>query len=419
MTLQILPPEILLHILSSTTSLSDLHALARTSPRLYAVYRREQAALMYQALAADLGPVMADALGLARVQVVELSSQRQAREYISRLEDSLSAYAAYLAEGNGDQGRAGPSPRRLELDYVLRLARWYRAVEHVAGVYMTCALRLFEREVRPSCCPDPRGSIGSLPTGLDALVAPPSRSERLRVLRAFYRLQILHHIWGSRAHCMTTYNPVFDRINLFLFGLWEVWETQQVFCAGTFYQRFRGQLADMYFGETSRDPLREVLESNTRFTFDEFRDFVGHVRAADEAAWQKTLDQASSLASGARDAGETEERALAFFRGRLYECYVRENHPPPRHGFPVSFQFDRDCVGAVPFGWVDAFDGHYEYDLWERLGGIRRQGKPTQGLWSRLGFVMWDAPRVMALKTSSFLSHCKTGWARSGRSSWD
>jgi hypothetical protein len=37
-------------------------------------------------------------------------------------------------------------------------------------------------------------------------------------------------------------------------------------------------------------------------------------------------------------------------------------------------------------------------------------GGNAQGLWSVFGFVLWDAPRVQALKTASILSCCETGW---------
>jgi hypothetical protein len=87
-----------------------------------------------------------------------------------------------------------------------------------------------------------------------------------------------------------------------------------------------------------------------------------------------------------------------------------------RHRFPVSFSFDGDLVTAVPFAWVDAFDGHYEYNFWSVVPSIRREGKPTHGLWTLLGFVLWDAPRIETLKTTPFLSHGQTGWARSGTS---
>jgi hypothetical protein len=357
MSLQTLPPEILLHVLASVGSLSDLHALALTSPRLYAVFRRDQAALMYQALAADLGPVMADALGLAQIQALDGSSG----EFLSLLEGAIDIYGSYL-----EREENYPSPRRVELEYVLRLARWYRAVAFVAGVYVECALRLFEREVRPCCgCVGGGASDSQPPSGWtaeaaaalkevvgQALVAPPSRTERLRALRAlraFYRLQIALHVW-SRPWCSPGLDrPEPARVNWQLFGLWELWEAQQAFCAGAFYRRFRCQFSDIYLGENSRDPGRKMLTNRLRFWFDEFRDFVGQVRATSDVAWQATLDRASCFLPGAEAAGQEEQRDISWFRNQLYERY-RVWRPPERHRAPRSFRFRGDCVNAVPFG---------------------------------------------------------------------
>ncbi|KAK4156928.1 hypothetical protein C8A00DRAFT_40617 [Chaetomidium leptoderma] len=410
--LQDLPAEILLLILASTGSLPDLRALASTSPRIYAVFQSDQAELIYQALANELGPVFADALGLSLIQVLDGSS----RGYVDQLGDALCAYGAYLAQNDGGGGglqshhhHADPSPRRqrLSLDHVLRLARSYRAMALVAGAYTTCALKLFEREARSS---------SSLPGSVvTAVAAPPSRAEQLRVLRAHYRLQMLLHFWGSWEYHRLNGTDAIDRITLYLFGLWELWEVQQTFCVGTVYDDLRYRLAEvLYRGDPDKSPQSALLSRNFH-PLDEFRDFVRQVRATDEAAWQETLERASSFPSGMEAAGRDEEQLSRCFRNRLWQ-HCEKKGPPEKHRFPASLRFDGDCVGAVPFGWVDAFDGHYGYNLYEKFGAIRREGKPTQGLWSRLGFVMWDEPRVEALKTLSFLSHCTTGWARSGRS---
>jgi hypothetical protein len=417
-----LSPEILTHILAMTGSLSDLFALARTSQRIYAVFRREQAALLYQALSQELGPVvLADALGISHIETLDRTSR--SREYIDQLLDALSTYRDYL-----NQQTSYPSPRLLSLEYVLRLVRTYRTVSFVADLYTTCTLTLFEREVRPSLSfpptppPEAEGSQTTLAataaTADVVVVAPPSRTERLRILRAAYRLQMVLHVWGSWKVGLIQYEPVIDGVNLALFGLWELWEIAQVFCVATFYLRFRDELADCYFGQDGDWHRTLRVTGFARFWFDDFRAFVKEVRAADEAVWQKTLDRSSSFPSGgAEAAGVKEGKREKCFRSRLYEYYCRNHHIiPERYKFPVSLRFEEDHVSAMPFGWVDAFDGHYEYDFLERMRSITREGKPTQGLWSLLGFVLWDAPRVEGLKSSPFLSHCTTGWARSGRS---
>ena len=261
---------------------------------------------------------------------------------------------------------------------------------------------LFEREVKPAC---------SDPGSARAVVAPLSSVERLRVLRAFYRLQMGLSIWASSAVGSAICNNIAPRVNKRLFGLWETWEVQQIFVAGTFYQRFRSDL-----GRSSDDAWFDSL-THRFISFGQFRKLVTQLRAADEGVWQEALVREASFPSGAEEAGNNEEIRYTWFPNHIV-TWCRTQGPITRHMVPVSLRFDGDRVGTMPFGWVDAFDGHYGYSFWEVIGGIRHKGQPTQGLWCRLGFVMWNHSRIEALKMASFLSDCATGWARSGRSTW-
>lgn len=87
-------------------------------------------------------------------------------------------------------------------------------------------------------------------------------------------------------------------------------------------------------------------------------------------------------------------------------------YPRERYGYPTDFRFDGDRLTAVPFAWADAFNGRYAYDfIGERFVKRGSDRSAERIVWSRLGFVMWDAPRVDALKRSPPLSHFATGWA--------
>ncbi|KAG7289224.1 hypothetical protein NEMBOFW57_005589 [Staphylotrichum longicolle] len=186
MPIHSLPAELLLHILSRTPSVTALFALATTCRRLYSLFQSSQASLLYSVLAAELGPVLPDALGLAHSEVLDGSRGASRARYIAGIDAALDAYGGYLA---GE--RDGLSEQTLELDEVLRLVRAFKTVGWVAGLYERCMMGLFENEVRPAC----NGSEESA----RAVVAPLSLVERLRVLRAFYRLQMALHIWGSSA----------------------------------------------------------------------------------------------------------------------------------------------------------------------------------------------------------------------------
>jgi hypothetical protein len=197
-----------------------------------------------------------------------------------------------------------------------------------------------------------------------------------------------------------------------LFGLWETWEVQQIFVAGTFQGRLRRELANVWFGKDSEDPRREKMRR--RFCLlDQFRGFVEEAGAEDERIWREAVDKGSKLMLGAEAAGLEEVSDFSWFRGHLND-WCKTQGPMARHKYPVSLQFEGDCIDALPFGWVDAFDGQYGYDFFGEARGLARGGQQTQGLWSRVGFVMWDMQRVKALKTASFLSSCATGWALTG-----
>ncbi|SPQ19984.1 f00b1a03-64c4-41ca-aa7f-f2bab56fd331 [Thermothielavioides terrestris] len=87
--------EVLLHILASAGSLSDLQALAETSRRIHSIFQLEQSSLVYQVLANELGPVLADALGLSYIQALDALSPT----FVEQAESAVSSYAQLLEAG--------------------------------------------------------------------------------------------------------------------------------------------------------------------------------------------------------------------------------------------------------------------------------------------------------------------------------
>jgi hypothetical protein len=271
MLLQAFPSEVLIHILASAGSLPDLRALASTSQRIYSLFQSEKASLIYQALANALGPVIDEALGLSHLQLLDPLSPFF---FNDQLWDALAKYEAFLAGGDY------PSPRRLTLDYVLRLVHSYHIMSDLSRVYITCTFKLIEREVQPSCCP------ASLPS----LLAPTSRSEWLRVLRAHYRLQMALPIWlacrfggGGR-----TFDDM-RNANVGLIGQWEPWEIQQMFCVGSLYERFRYRLRHI----RDKDTKEEGRSDRVSHSLEAWWEFVERLRSADEAGWQEVLNDTS------------------------------------------------------------------------------------------------------------------------------
>ncbi|KAL2128494.1 hypothetical protein VTI74DRAFT_9106 [Chaetomium olivicolor] len=144
------PAELLLQILPSPNSLSDLRALATTSRRVYTIFRRDQATLIYHVLAKELGP-----------------------------------------QHTATRARIRRSRARPPLDHVLRLARTYLDVCFVTDLYFTCAFNLFASDCRrllllrgelaePAGTPKPDGAVARVACALPPAdgVAPLGRMRR-------------------------------------------------------------------------------------------------------------------------------------------------------------------------------------------------------------------------------------------------
>ncbi len=410
MLLQDLPPELLLQILCSIPTLPALLSLALTSRKFHSLFLTSQATLIYSVLATELGPdVLSDALILAEIRDLDHASPA----FLDTVEATLSTYDAYLARGPAS--RQHPAAHQFSLEQVLRLVRDYRAVGFVAGLYATCTLGMIRNEIVPSLSGQNLKEKTAAAAAAAVMTAALSDVEWLRILRAFYRLQVLLCLWGGtfkekdkwRGYNLCKDHPEADRVNFKLFGLWDVWDVEIVFGAGAFYQQFRTRLAKRWVGDYSKHPTASGMTRRLTCWLEEFRGIVGRIRADDEGVWRGMVEDASRFSSGIEAAEDEQHSRSAWFRYSV-ESFCRTKGLPERHWYPASL---RRSVGAVPYGWVDAFDGLYAANFFERvLLGLRT----FYGRWSLFGFLFWDPGRIEALKTSDLLSRYTTGWAASG-----
>lgn len=168
---------------------------------------------------------------------------------------------------------------------------------------------------------------------------------------------------------------------------------------------------------------RERLEDKVTPLLD-WAEYIKKTRATDEAAWQ-TVFQGASGSPLAHAASNGRSHWLTASKAGIHEVasliwhltiysgeYDRQNNLPVPHRFPARLRFVGDRVTAIPLAWVEAFDGYYGHHYLGILPIVRftRGGAYAQGLWSVFGFVLWDAPRVRALKTASVMSCFKIGW---------
>lgn len=387
-----MPPELLILILASVSSRSDLRAMVGTSQRIYSVFVNEKAALIYRALANELGPVLSDALALSKIETLDASLPT----YHRQVRASVSMYDDYLT------GQTRSPPRQLPLDYVLSLVNSYRIMSYLTSVYTTSKFMLFQNEPKPFSF-----NISS--------ALPLSRIEYLRVLRAFYRLQIILNLYGHpELGARRKYNkPDTECINYRLFGLWETWEFQQVLCVATFVTRLHRHFTQL----EDHDLRAEGISRRALYGLGILRDFIAKVRTVSEAAWQTVLQGTSSLSARLHLIGSFEQYGMEWFHYRYYN-YRMTKFPPGRDNCPTFLPFHGEHTTTVPFGWADAFDGQYPHDFDGRIARVERgvlhlkqPNKPLDPMWGFLGFVMWDTPRVTALKTFPGYGLYGTGWA--------
>jgi hypothetical protein len=200
-----------------------------------------------------------------------------------------------------------------------------------------------------------------------------------------------------------------------LFPLWRPWEVQQIFCVGGFYKRLEEKFTELPNGHMHSERLADKVTPLL-----DWAEYIKETRATDEAGWQTVLDKASGIPLAHMASNRHRLivlslgiQELASLRWHLLFSGepVRLNELARRHRFPAHLRFVGDRVAAVPLAWADAFDGYYGYHYWGVMpGNTQGAGGNAQGLWSVFGFVLWDAPRVQALKTASILSCCETGW---------
>lgn len=186
-------------------------------------------------------------------------------------------------------------------------------------------------------------------------------------------------------------------------------------CVVSFLRKLRGRFAWL-----AEDDFRKAAGSERVFyRLDALRDLLEKLRAVDGDAWAALLKLYLTML-----VPENAPRPFALCDAYWLHPRARSSRmqlfPHGKYSFPVDMRFDGDHATAVPFAWVDAFNGRYAHDYFGFVALPQPATEsqypncahdPLGALWSRLGFVMWDAPRVMALKLASgYLTNFGTGW---------
>ena len=218
----LLSPEVIDNIFSHVDSVRSLGNFITTCRFIHRCFEGREATILLRILQNGLGPVLADAMFLRIMPSQDPNEYQTSR--LARIQGMAPVYMKMLGDGGPSRGRGGdvPVPSFAEL---ANLCPTLRSVNFLADTYFTAQLRSF-------------GDSAAEGPATAAL----SFVERLRVLRALYRRQIVCNAWppwsyGKTGHkCRWTVwdvvaisNPSDHRgLPLDLFGTFEPWELQQI-----------------------------------------------------------------------------------------------------------------------------------------------------------------------------------------------
>lgn len=415
-----LAPELIDIILFEIDSVRDLGNLIIASRYLRRHFEGQKRAVIWRVLQNELGPVLTDARFLCLFPYADPGGGFEKRmAYWDGLHNMAAVYRDMLGSGRGDV----TAPRLAELT---QLCRTLHEMNFLASTYVTAQLRSFNGDV--------------------VAMAPPSRAERLRVLRAFYRRQIVCNAWApTRREPRWTNEDTaaigntseHQGVRLGLFAAFEPWELQQVDHADWFVTRLCAALC--LAGEEVAQPMGEAEFGNIFSHVDHLVQYMRE-RPSITNTVLRTLLSPPQLRSrrvpGATPAcSQHIERYSLLCLQFAWQSQRLESFPDPardRHGEQqqqqqedgsgVPVNFVGDAVDLPPFGWVDALDGRYvncfgnaiiEYISPTPVPDDRDMyfaRHRSLELWRGAGFALWDQRRVKVLKELDRLKTLRTGW---------
>ncbi|KAK4148467.1 hypothetical protein C8A00DRAFT_38964 [Chaetomidium leptoderma] len=410
-----LPSELFDKILFEIDAIRDLAHFIATARFVYRRFRIQRRAVLFGVLQNELGPVLVDARFLF---VFPYSDPADQVRYIDWLHLMADVYREMLRGGNTEDGMPVRGDALPSLKELTALCRTLHQINFIADMYVTARLGLFDL-----------GGGGGTPA-----TAPLSPLERRRLVRAFYRRQILSNAWAATRRpqywthedtAAISNSSTHQGERLGLLGTLEPWELQQIDHADAFTTRLC--LALVHHSPRTADGAPGIPPR-------QFDDLFAHLHRL--VRFLRTYRGVAELA--ARDLPAGMEPAHC---ARLRDEYVNPYQMIPMR---LAWQADRaasfpdpvtdkweqdrlvvpyvgDGLDLVPYGWLDALRGRYVNWFGEGLHSIpwlptwqsSRQSSDqfnAVNLWTNAGFSLWDRKRVEALKGLSMFGELYTGW---------
>lgn len=417
---------------SELDSIRDLGNFITTFRYVYRLFERRKGPVIFRVLQNELGPVLTDAKFLRVFPYADPGPPEDRMRYWDRIHTAAGIYKDMLNSSRYGGDNAVPSVAELT-----KLCRTFYQMNFLASTYIAAQQRLFGSE--------------------EAGIAPPSRAERLRVLRAFYRRQIVCNAWAptsrkpqwmnqDAAAISNTSNH--QGVRLGLFAAFEPWELQQVDHADYFVTRLCAALclageevATAALVASAGPPSLVMAQPSGEAEFGDIFSHVDHL--------VQYMREHPSLADAAIHALPSLPRlrhrevldapAYCHFVQRYllpclcfaWQAYRFDMFPDPARDKSTQQQeegsssaivdYVGDAVDLPPCGWVDALDRRYLNWFGEGLhcspGTLMVNGKEASEarnisleLWRAAGFALWDRRRVEAIKELGQMRILRTGW---------
>jgi hypothetical protein len=415
-----LPSELFDKILSEINTIRDLARFIATARFVYQRFRAQRRAVLFRVLQIELGPVLADARFLFVFPYSDPTDQERYSEWLHLM---ASVYTDLLrGSNNTEHGVPLRGDALPPLEELKALCRTLHHINFIADMYATARLASF----------DLGGGAGT------PAAAPLSRTERRRILRSFYRRQILSNAWAATRRpkywshedtAAISNRSTHQGYELGVFGTMQPWEMQQIDHADVFITRLC--LALVHHSPPTADG------SSPGISPAQFDELFAHLhrlvpflrthpllaeRAAADLAAAGELPHCSRLRDEYVNPYQMTPLLLAWQSDRA-------THFPD----PVTDKWDRDGravpyigdeVDLAPYGWVDALGGRYVKWFGEGLHNLPRlptgQTGPSRPSdrqfdalhrWRHAGFCLWDRERAEALKgLGMFGGELYTGW---------
>ncbi|KAI1114803.1 hypothetical protein F5Y14DRAFT_440964 [Nemania sp. NC0429] len=392
--LENLPAELKTEILQSMPDLMTLRSIVHASPIIHAQYRYDRHKILSTCLEREFEGFYVDAYANLKSRVSELGILQDTK----LRSDFVRSYKGWLraADHYPDAKSLPPSRVRWMVAYHTSVARPF------VSRYSSWALANLRNGTEPQNCTPRDGNESVL-----------SRSEEIHILRALYRFETFHHIFGL--HYGRRRGSFRDwEVRDMFFDLFDPWESEGIGCINTFVRQQWEDIFDRVHTEFDADPMGTTVTSSSahhrtvRSHTNPYRADYLDVRMSAIENYDILLSKMDLAATLPVDIDAPILRCMEGQAELHRRCdsskFPRANDEAEQRQESMEFSGDMAPPKGPPLAWVLLWDGRYANIFGELLPESLRQ----------MGYVMWDSTRLADTGSEKLVRELNE-WEPSGR----